>query len=220
MNPTLLRITPTPISSLPTSIPDLTSSLSTAASSLFSTFPSSPWRKGKSFQNNLIQTYSQPGSQEQTEGFKWHARESVHKVDGGWEAFRRGLLENHSLNEKKYIESCIGARNVQVLSPGVAEVWEMSYKTPFPTSNRSFLILILTLDLTAESSTSPRKFQVISIPITHSDAPEDGQKGFVRGNYVAVEEVDELEDGSVRWRMATASNAGGSIPRFLSEPAM
>ena len=89
-------------------------------------------------------------------------------------------------------------------------------KTPFPTSNRDFVFLLLTLDLSLPSpfalpSASPpipsdpshppsahRKFQVISIPLAHPSAPE--RKGYVRGKYVAVEEVEETEGRAVVWK--------------------
>ena len=42
----------------------------------------------------------------------------------------------------------------------------------------------------------------------------------MRGKYVSVELVTELEDGSVDWRMATSSDAGGSIPRFITNSTL
>lgn len=73
----------------------------------------------------------------------------------------------------------------------------MSYHLPFPTTNREFVILIATKDVTTAGG--PRKFQVVTVPTEHPDAPE-GRKGFVRGRYSSVEEVEELEGGGVKWR--------------------
>lgn len=43
----------------------------------------------------------------------------------------------------------------------------------------------------------------------------------VRGKYVSVERVRELHDGAaVEWRMATSSDAGGNIPRFVTNASL
>lgn len=43
----------------------------------------------------------------------------------------------------------------------------------------------------------------------------------VRGKYVSVERVKELNDGAaVEWRTATSSDAGGNIPRFVTNASL
>jgi Protein of unknown function (DUF3074) len=42
----------------------------------------------------------------------------------------------------------------------------------------------------------------------------------VKGRYVSVERLMELENGKIEWRMATSSTPGGNIPAFLSESMM
>lgn len=74
----------------------------------------------------------------------------------------------------------------------------MSYHLPPPTSNREFAILILTKDVTPPGG-GCRKFQVVTVPTEHPDAPV-GRKGYVRGRYASVEEIEELEGGGVEWR--------------------
>ncbi|KAK4698915.1 hypothetical protein P7C70_g7355, partial [Phenoliferia sp. Uapishka_3] len=224
-----LSIIPTDSSSFPPpNSPEfsaLKSTLSASSTTLISSFSSpSTWKTGKTFHGtSTLSAVSPPGSGD-TQGLKWHARSSTHKVTGGWEAFRAGLMKDHSVHEQEYVEACTHARKVQVLEEGVAEVWQMSYKTPFPTSNRDFVFLLLTLDLTLPLSPSsppqsgPRRFQIISIPVVHPDAPV--RKGYVRGRYVAVEDVEEAENGEVLWRMATASSAEGSIPKSVADMAM
>lgn len=105
-------------------------------------------------------------------------------------------------------------------------------KLPPPTSNRDFLILILTIPTTADpAATTGRSFQVISVPCVHPDAPE--RKGYVRARYVSIEDIREVESEVVwRWalqslgreltgpRMSTASDAGGLVPKWVSEFAM
>jgi hypothetical protein len=62
----------------------------------------------------------------------------------------------------------------------------------------------------------------VSIPFTHPGCPEKQgeEKARVRGKYVSVELVKEHPDGSVEWRMATSSDAGGNIPRFITNASM
>lgn len=45
------------------------------------------------------------------------------------------------------------------------------------------------------------------------------EKG-VKGRYVSVERLQEVEGGKVIWEMATSSTPGGSIPRFVAENSM
>jgi hypothetical protein len=56
----------------------------------------------------------------------------------------------------------------------------------------------------------------VSIPFLHPDCPEKvgDEKSRVRGRYVSVELVREHGE-EVEWRMATSSDAGGNIPRFM-----
>lgn len=42
----------------------------------------------------------------------------------------------------------------------------------------------------------------------------------VKGRYVSVDRLIELEDGKTEWRMATSGTPGGNIPVFLSESMM
>lgn len=69
---------------------------------------------------------------------------------------------------------------------------------------------------------------VVSIPVTHPDAPP--RNDFVRGQYESVEmireipissansnEGDDSETNPVEWIMITRSDPGGSVPRFMVE---
>ncbi|GAA5822490.1 hypothetical protein JCM5353_000527 [Sporobolomyces roseus] len=159
-------------------------------------------------------TASPPGSGE-TDGFKWHARVSKHS-DLSYEQFKMGLLENHSPNEREYIEDCKKAERTQVIKEGEMEIWRMLYTMPFPTTNRSFSFLIFTSEVPASTS-SQRSFIVVSIPVAHPEAPPE--KGYVRGRYVSVENCRETPEGVV-WTMAVASDPGGMVPAFVSEKAM
>jgi hypothetical protein len=70
---------------------------------------------------------------------------------------------------------------------------------------------------------APGKAHPVSLPFKHPDCPEKqgAEKSRVRGKYVSVELVREIEDGKrAEWRMATSSDAGGSIPRFVTNSAL
>ncbi|GAA5869060.1 hypothetical protein JCM3774_002463 [Rhodotorula dairenensis] len=189
------------------------------------------WTKGKL--HNGAQTYSTrsvhsppPGSGD-TEGFKWHARKSIHDatIDRvSYEHFERGLLRDHSVNESKYIESCTEAKQIDVVKAGELEVWQTLYHLAFPASDRDFAFAILTVPvpppppspaLGPGSGSRRRAFVVISIPYAHPTAP-----GYTRGKYVSVEHVAERSDGKVEWTMAVSSDPGGLVPKFVSEMSM
>ncbi|WVN86851.1 uncharacterized protein L203_102025 [Cryptococcus depauperatus CBS 7841] len=139
-----------------------------------------------------------------------------------YERFRRGLLEYHSENEREYIESCRETECLHVYKKHVAEVWRLTYKTPPPTNPRTFVVLLLSRELIT-SPPGERSFMNISLPFVHPDCPEKkgGEKGRVRGKYVSVERVKELEGGrQVEWSMVTSSDAGGNIPRFVTNRSL
>lgn len=66
------------------------------------------------------------------------------------------------------------------------------------------------------------KLTTVSLPFDHPGCPEKkgSEKSRVRGRYVSVELVQELNDDSIEWRMATSSDAGGNIPRFVTNGAL
>lgn len=63
---------------------------------------------------------------------------------------------------------------------------------------------------------------IVSIPIDlseHKELQKYEDKG-VRAYYVSVERIKQLENGNVEWRMATSSDIGGLIPKFMTERSM
>lgn len=65
---------------------------------------------------------------------------------------------------------------------------------------------------------------IVSLPIDLS-GPEDKKLAAlepegVRGRYVSVETITELDNGRTEWRMATSSTPGGIIPSFVVESSM
>ena len=106
-------------------------------------------------------------------------------------------------------------------------VYQLSAQFPGPTSPREFITLLITSDtcLTEASKVAnsiPRHFMVVSIPVSHPDAPQ--RTGMVRGFYESIEMIREIpleggdaETNPVEWIMITRSDPGGGIPRFMVE---
>jgi len=65
---------------------------------------------------------------------------------------------------------------------------------------------------------------VVSIPIDLTSPGDEELAKFeergVKGRYVSVERIMELENGNIEWCMATSSTPGGSIPNFIAESSM
>jgi len=94
----------------------------------------------------------------------------------------------------------------------------MYYKFPPPLSPRVFTVL----QVTHLTESAPRTGLIVSIPIDLSSDPDLAkleEKG-VKGRYVAVESIKQLDNGDTEWLMATSSIAGGFIPPFLAETSM
>jgi hypothetical protein len=127
---------------------------------------------------------------------------------------------------------------IKQISP-TQSIWSMYYRFPPPVTPRVFTVLQVTqLNETAprtgyavishvtNCSTYTFYFKpsslIISIPVDLSADAELAkmeEKG-VHGRYVSVEQIKELENGKVEWRMATSSKAGGMIPQFTTELSM
>ncbi|KAJ3995456.1 hypothetical protein F5050DRAFT_1808672 [Lentinula boryana] len=174
------------------------------------------WKQGKTYYK-VVKTHSRakgPG-----DGAPWHCRISVHKPDEAtFDQMWEKLGKDKPTNEMQFIPDIHKVTKVKEISSNQS-IWSLYYKFPPPVSPRVFTELQIT-----RLSESPRTGIVISIPIDLS-SPEDTElakmeeKG-VKGRYVSIERIVELEDGSTEWRMATSSTPGGSIPSWLAESTM
>ncbi|KIK59604.1 hypothetical protein GYMLUDRAFT_44567 [Collybiopsis luxurians FD-317 M1] len=175
------------------------------------------WKQGKTYQK-VVKTYSRgkgPG-----DGAPWHCRISVHKrEEATFDLMWAKLGKDKAVNEKEFIPDIHKVTKVKEISAS-QNIWTLYYKFPPPVSPRVFT----ELQITQLSEASPRTGTIVSIPIDLS-SPEDAElakkeeKG-VKGRYVSIERIVELEDGSTEWRMATSSTPGGSIPSWLAESTM
>ncbi|KAH9873326.1 hypothetical protein J1614_005724 [Plenodomus biglobosus] len=111
---------------------------------------------------------------------------------------------------------------------GQLQVYQLSAQFPGPTSPREFITLLITSDTCLSDASKigdivPRHFMVVSIPVSHPDAPP--RTGMVRGFYESIEMIREIplqvggdaETNPVEWIMVTRSDPGGGIPRFMVE---
>ncbi|XPS81172.1 hypothetical protein M3J09_013113 [Ascochyta lentis] len=111
---------------------------------------------------------------------------------------------------------------------GNLQVYQLSAQFPGPTSPREFITLLITSEnalseASKVGSTTPRHWMVVSIPVSHPEAPP--RDGMVRGFYESIEMIREIplegnedaETNPVEWIMVTRSDPGGGIPRFMVE---
>ncbi|KAH9948969.1 hypothetical protein B0H21DRAFT_730952 [Amylocystis lapponica] len=173
------------------------------------------WKQGKSFQKNTVKTLSRHKGPE--DGAPWHCRVSEHTAqDATFDEFWSKLGVDKAENEKQYIPNIKKVTLVKQLSP-TQSVWTLYYTFPPPVSPRVFTVV----QTTHLDETTPRSGIIVSIPVdlTGDDLAKLEEKG-VKGRYVSVERLKELEGGKVEWRMATSSTPGGKIPTFLAESSM
>jgi len=176
----------------------------------------SSWKQGKSFQKNTVKTSSHPKGPK--DGAPWHCRVSEHAAeDATFDEFWSKLGQNKAENEIQYIPEIKKVKLIKQLSP-TSSVWSLYYNFPPPVSPRVFTVA----QITHLEETSPRTGLIVSIPVDLSDDAELAkleEKG-VKGRYVSVERLKELDNGKVEWRMATSSTPGGNIPKFIAESSM
>lgn len=206
------KLTITPLK--PADIPSEAAILSAGESLLKST---SSWKPGKTY-HKTVKTYSR--GKEAGDGAPWHYRVSEHApAQATFDQMWGKLGTNKPENEKEYMAIIDKVTKVKDISP-TQSIWTLHYKFPPPVQPRVFTVL----QIVHLTETSPRTGVVVSIPIDLS-SPEDAdlakleEKG-VKGRYVSVEQLAELENGNTEWRMATSSTPGGLIPSFLTESTM
>lgn len=174
------------------------------------------WRKGKTFAKGKVLTlHRPPGYGDES---SWYCRVSRHdKEDATFDEFWSKLGVNKAENEKQFVSAIKQVAEVKRIS-ATQSIWTLYYTYPPPVSPRVFTVL----QTTYLNSAAPRSGLIISIPIDLSEDEELAKierKG-VRGRYVAVERLLELDDGKVEWRMATSASPGGMIPSFIAKSSM
>ncbi|CAK5264665.1 unnamed protein product [Mycena citricolor] len=174
------------------------------------------WKEGKTY-HKQVKTVSR--GKEPGDGAPWHCRISVHKPEEAtFEQMWAKLGEDKAINEKEFIPDIHKVTQVKEISP-TQKIWTLYYTfSPPIISPRVFTVL----QTTRLEESKPRTGIIVSIPVDLSEDTELSkleEKG-VKGRYVSVERLLELEDGSLEWRMATSSTPGGSIPTYFVEKSM
>ncbi|KAG5341499.1 hypothetical protein C0989_010072 [Termitomyces sp. Mn162] len=196
----------------------------------------STWKQGKTYHIN-VKTCHRPKSP--ADGAPWHCRISEHPpAEATFDQLWAKLGEDKALNEKeseshttcpwhanlltyetppfiyRFIPEIKEVIKLKEVSP-TASIWALYYTFTPPVSPRVFTVIqIRRLDTT----------MIVSLPIDLS-GPEDKKLAAlepegVRGRYVAVETITDLDNGNTEWRMATSSTPGGIIPSFVVETTM
>lgn len=172
----------------------------------------SSWNPGKTY-HKKVRVYHKP--KQPGDVAPWCGRISEHTSnEATFDQFWDKLGQNKPINEQQYIPDIRKVAKVKALSE-TAEIWTLYYKFPPPVSPRVFTVV----QVTYLNTQAPRSGLIVSIPVDlsgDSDLAKLEEKG-VRGRYVSVECLTELEDGKTEWKMATSSTPGGSIPAFIAE---
>ncbi|KAF9469344.1 hypothetical protein BDZ94DRAFT_1303829 [Collybia nuda] len=204
------KLTITPLK--PKAVPPETTIIAAAQNLIEST---STWTRGKTYYKT-VKTYRK--NKEPGDGASWHCRVSEHiPTEATFEQLWDKLGKDKMMNEKEFIPEIQKVAKVKDVSP-TSSIWTTYYSLKRPISPRVFTVLQVIHLVDA----SPRSGMIVSIPIDLSedkDLEKLEEKG-VRGRYVSVERIMELENGETEWRMATSGTPGGMIPSFITESAM
>ncbi|PYI10537.1 hypothetical protein BO78DRAFT_204026 [Aspergillus sclerotiicarbonarius CBS 121057] len=207
--------------------------LLTEAQTLLTSIPSTfhpdrkPRRSSPSTAKVHISTRSNPPDY-------WVCRQSVHEdapVAGSasWVEFRSGLRDDHSEHEKEYTPSVTAVERLLEWpsEPDVDGGWarvdlhvNMITHTFHPTAliaPRSFIVLVVSADRVRDQG-----FVTVQIPLAADSSPESvrqkitasAPRNAIFGSYASVEQVVAASEG-LQWTMATTSDAGGAIPRWI-----
>ncbi|KAF2649333.1 hypothetical protein K491DRAFT_698170 [Lophiostoma macrostomum CBS 122681] len=134
----------------------------------------------------------------------WFARTSVHE-GLGFTKWKRAMMQEFP--ESLAVQGGPGEGNVRgiggdkrledidVDGVGKLQVYQLSAQFPGPTAPREFITLLVTsenalTDASKIGNSVPRHYIVVSIPVTHPDAPP--RNGMVRGQYESVEMIREI----------------------------
>ncbi|CAI6333121.1 unnamed protein product [Periconia digitata] len=134
----------------------------------------------------------------------WFARTSVHE-GLGFAKWKRAMMREFP--ESLAVQGGPGEGNVRGIGGdqrleditvdgiGQMQVYQLSAQFPGPTAPREFITLLLTSDgclgeASKVNGVIPRHFMVVSIPVSHPEAPT--RAGMVRGSYESVEMIREI----------------------------
>lgn len=187
----------------------------------------------------------QPPADSLKSGEAWFARRSRHanqsqEGTADFSEFDYGLRIDHSEHEREYTPDIFDSFKVlewdlehdgeQLVIGEYSQIrmtiYEMCHKLPFPLSPRVFPELVVT------ARTGPLSFIIVQIPVNINSLQEafyssgrnlkEGdtelkRKRPVMGAYTSIERCRIVEDQSIEWTVATASDAKGSVPMWTQK---
>jgi hypothetical protein len=148
----------------------------------------------------------------------WFARTSVHE-GLGFAKWKKAMMREFPASLEvqggpgegnvRGIGGDVRLEDINIDGIGKLEVYQLSAQFPGPTAPREFLTLLLTSPNCLSSASAvgdimPRHYMVVSIPVSHADAP--ARNGMVRGHYESVELIREIPLAQSRHASASASN--------------
>ncbi|TFK38456.1 hypothetical protein BDQ12DRAFT_606116, partial [Crucibulum laeve] len=179
------------------------------------------WREGKVIGN--VRTFHSPRSDESPHsGEHWTCVVSEHKKqDISFKNLWEKVGRNKALNQKRFIPEIAKVTRIKYISDSQS-IWSMLYTCPPPLSPRVFTVLqvVRLIDYPANGRTG----LIMTIPVDLSSnsnrtLAELEEKG-VKGRYVSVEHIKELNGSVIEWRRIASGDPGGLIPRFYVERTM
>jgi len=176
-----------------------------------------------------VETYKRPVEQSLKSSpwneESWHCAVSVYrKEDFSFNRLWKKLGKHRLRNQQKFIHKITALTEVEDISNSQS-IWSILYTHASPWSPRIFTVLqVVHL---AETPWDARKGITITVPIDPRSQPLgessliDIEEVGVRGRYVSVEQLKELEGGQlIELRKVARWDPGGLMPRFCIERRM
>ncbi|WFD43644.1 hypothetical protein MPSI1_002307 [Malassezia psittaci] len=149
----------------------------------------------------------------------WHTRTSRHQRP--FEEFSQGLYDDHTKNEREYIEDLKEVECLETFQSNV-QIWNNRYRFTWPTANRDFIVIVFRVALPPHpepfseaheeltmgmapwlpesvASSKPqanelKSFMVLSQPVSGAEVPK-----YLRSYYSSIEAVRQLPDSELEW---------------------
>jgi hypothetical protein len=156
-------------------------------------------------------------------------RDAEENGTASWAEFERAFMTLHSLHETQFTPSVAGygcggwwedgIKGAQLDVNGERwegvslELVEIIHKLPFPLKRRSFPVI---QGIAKRVDVTSGEFSVVTIP---AKVDWNLRSNEVQGRYVSVERFRRVGE-DIEWVMATASDAGGVLPRWVQDKAV
>ncbi|KDR72990.1 hypothetical protein GALMADRAFT_744127 [Galerina marginata CBS 339.88] len=172
------------------------------------------WQAGKTYQGVKTFVHLEYDQVAKT-SYTWHCIVSEHHKDEvSFHRLWSKLGRNKAWNRRSYGTGVAKVTRVKYISEWQG-IWTMLYNHPPPMSRRVYTVYQASWLL---EYSHRRRGIMITLPInllsqSSSDLAELEDKG-VKGRYVGVEHLQEMEGNLVEWRRVSCMDPGGLIPKF------